>query len=161
MEFSNKFGQYRRTLLSYAEGRVLEMGFGTGANLSYYNGPQVTELVGVDWSEAMLIKAFGKLDDLKLEQEESVALSRRGIDVSKEAGVVGTTLPENIKLMRADCLSLHALFPDDSFDCVVDTLTLNSVYNRELLANEMKRVVRPGGRILLLERGQSHLSVYN
>ena len=36
MEFSNKFGHYRRTLLSYAEGRVLEMGIGTGANFPYY-----------------------------------------------------------------------------------------------------------------------------
>lgn len=32
-EFSNKYGKYRRTLLSYAEGRVLEMGIGTGINL--------------------------------------------------------------------------------------------------------------------------------
>ena len=32
-EFSNKYGRYRKTLLSYAEGRVLEMGIGTGINL--------------------------------------------------------------------------------------------------------------------------------
>ena len=107
------------------------------------------------------MKAFGKLDDLKQQEEEAIALSRRGIDLAKEEGSPKTTLPENIKLMRADCLSLHSLFPDDSFDCVVNTLTLNSVYNRELLANEIKRVVRPGGHILLLERGQSHLSLYN
>ena len=38
-EFSNKFGKYRKTLLSYAQGRVLEMGIGTGTNLQYYDGP--------------------------------------------------------------------------------------------------------------------------
>lgn len=38
MEFSNKLGKYRRTLLSYAEGRVLEVGIGTGSNLRYYQG---------------------------------------------------------------------------------------------------------------------------
>ena len=32
-EFSNKYGRFRKTLLSYAEGRVLEMGIGTGTNL--------------------------------------------------------------------------------------------------------------------------------
>lgn len=70
VEFSNKFGKYRKTLLSYAQGRVLEMGVGTGANFAYYNGPKVSELVGVDWSEAMLLKAFNKLDELKGDQEE-------------------------------------------------------------------------------------------
>lgn len=49
-EFSNKYAKYRHTLLTYAEGRVLEMGIGTGANLPYYNSKKVTELVGVDWS---------------------------------------------------------------------------------------------------------------
>ena len=63
-EFSNKYGRYRKTLLSYAEGRVLEMGIGTGINLQYY-GPRVKELVGVDWSDNMLMKAFGKQDDNK------------------------------------------------------------------------------------------------
>ena len=69
-EFSNKFGKYRKTLLTYAQGRVLEMGVGTGANFPYYDGPNVDELVGVDWSENMLLKAFGRLDDIKQEQKE-------------------------------------------------------------------------------------------
>ena len=63
--------------------------------------------------------------------------------------------------MRADCVSLHSHFEDGSFDTVVDTMTLHSAYNREMLADEMKRVCKPGGRILLLERGQSYLSIYN
>lgn len=35
-EYSNKFGKYRRVLLSYAEGEVLELGIGTGKNLEFY-----------------------------------------------------------------------------------------------------------------------------
>jgi predicted TPR repeat methyltransferase len=56
-EFSNKLGQYRKTLLSYADGQVLEMGVGTGVNLPFYTS-RVTGLVGVDWSDNMLLKAF-------------------------------------------------------------------------------------------------------
>ena len=56
---------------------------------------------------------------------------------------------------------MQSHFEDDSFDSVVDTLTLNSVYNREVYASEIRRLCRPGGRILLLERGQSHISLYN
>ena len=62
--------------------------------------------------------------------------------------------------MRGDCHSLDIL-KDDSFDCVVDTLTLHSCHSRELLANEIKRLCKPGGKIFLLERGQSYISLYN
>ena len=55
VEFSNKYGKFRKTLLSYASGRVLEMGIGTGANLQFYDGPKIKELIGVDWSEPMLM----------------------------------------------------------------------------------------------------------
>jgi len=109
-EFSNKYQRYRKILLSYAEGRVLEMGVGTGTNLSFYPR-RVSEFVGVDWSDAMLMKAFGKLDDLKTIETPSAK-------------------PTQYKLIRGDCLHLNQ-FEDNSFDCVVDILTLNSVYSRE------------------------------
>ena len=64
-EFSNKFGAYRRTLLTYATGRVLEVGVGTGANLPFLVGHQIDEYIGLDWSEPMLLKAIGRLDDLR------------------------------------------------------------------------------------------------
>ena len=82
-DFSNKYGRYRKTLLSYAEGRVLEMGIGTGVNLQYY-GPRVKELVGVDWSDNMLMKAFGRYDDVRADPEY------KG--------------PDKVKLVRGDCL---------------------------------------------------------
>ena len=66
-EFSNKFSRYRRRLLSYASGRVLEVGVGTGANLPYYRS-SVYELVGVDWSDKMLMKAFENLDATKTKE---------------------------------------------------------------------------------------------
>ena len=115
------------------------MGIGTGINLQHY-GPRVTELVGVDWSDNMRMKAFGKQDDNKQDPDHQG--------------------PGKVKLVRGDCLSLDQ-FKDESFDCVVDTLTLHSCSDRELFANEIKRLVRPGGYILLMERGQSYISLYN
>ena len=48
-EFSNKFAKYRRTLLSYADGDVVEMGCGTGVNLPHYTN-RVKSILAVDWS---------------------------------------------------------------------------------------------------------------
>jgi predicted TPR repeat methyltransferase len=66
-EFSNKISRYRKRLLSYASGRVIELGVGTGANLPFYRG-DVDEVIGVDWSDKMLIKAFENIDTAKTKE---------------------------------------------------------------------------------------------
>lgn len=46
-------------------------------------------------------------------------------------------------------------FPDASFDTVISALSTCSFFNPVEALREMKRVVRPGGRVLLLEHGRS------
>jgi ubiquinone/menaquinone biosynthesis C-methylase UbiE len=77
-EWAKRIDKYRKVLCSYAEGRVLEVGIGTGLNFGFY--PQSTALTGVDWSEKMLQKSKENLQgkaklvqmdakDLKFEDE--------------------------------------------------------------------------------------------
>jgi ubiquinone/menaquinone biosynthesis C-methylase UbiE len=68
--------------------------------------------------------------------------------------------PESIKLMRKDCMDMPD-FEDGSFDSIVSTFTLNSCYDREAMANEMIRLCKKEGHILILERGASYLPPYN
>ena len=44
-------------------------------------------------------------------------------------------------------------FSENSFDTVVDTFGLECSYDLDKAYSEIKRVTKPGGRILLLERG--------
>jgi ubiquinone/menaquinone biosynthesis C-methylase UbiE len=106
-EFSNKLDKYRRVLLSYAEGDVLECGIGTGKTLQYYNIKRINSFMGIDWSTNMLMKAFEKVDELK---------NKNGFPFESDQVV----LPW--KLTHADSHDLH--FEDDKFDTVVDCLTL-------------------------------------
>ncbi len=46
-------------------------------------------------------------------------------------------------------------FPDSHFDIVVESLTLCTFPDPVVALREMERVVKPGGRILLLEHGRS------
>ena len=46
-------------------------------------------------------------------------------------------------------------FSDGSFDTIVDTFGLECCYDLDLAWAEMKRVTKPGGKILLLERGKA------
>lgn len=52
----------------------------------------------------------------------------------------------------------HLGYPDASFDTVVSTLVLCSVANPEAALAELRRVLRPGGKLLVLEhvRAEGH-----
>jgi ubiquinone/menaquinone biosynthesis C-methylase UbiE len=115
-------GAMRESLLADAEGRVLEIGGGTGVNLPYYDG--VDSLVVTEPEPAML---------------------RRLQDKAREEA-------PQAKLLRAPAEELP--FEDGSFDAVVSTLVLCGVEQEPALA-EVRRVLRPGGRLLFLEHVRS------
>ncbi|MCB1841707.1 MAG: bifunctional demethylmenaquinone methyltransferase/2-methoxy-6-polyprenyl-1,4-benzoquinol methylase UbiE [Halioglobus sp.] len=55
----------------------------------------------------------------------------------------------NIELVQADAQYLP--FPDDSFDCITIALGLRNVTDKDLALRSMLRVLKPGGRLLVLE----------
>ena len=115
----------RQWLVPQARGRVLEIGMGTGRNLPFYDRARVTGLVGVDPALQMH----------RLARKRS---AQAGIDVE----LVG---------LSAERLPL----PDDSFDTVVCTYTLCSIPDPGAALHEVRRVLKPGGRLLFCEHGRS------
>lgn len=113
----------RREVIPRAAGRVLEVGIGTGLNMPFYDRAKVQSLVGVDPSQQMH------------------ALARRR---SERVG-----LPVDLRLLSAEQLPLES----GSFDCVVCTYTLCSVPDPLAALAEMRRVLRPGGKLLFAEHG--------
>ena len=107
-----------------AHGLVLEIGVGSGLNLSLY-GPAVGQVVGLDPSSELL------------------RLSRSRVAHSR--------IP--VSLVRAS--ALHGPFADAAFDAVVMTWTLCSIPNPIAALIEMRRVRKPGGRLLFVEHGLS------
>lgn len=100
-------------------GRILEVGVGTGKNMSYY--PTGAEVCGIDLSSGMLGQA------LKRAERENVAVDLREMDVQS--------------------LDL----PDSYFDAAVATFVFCSVPDPVQGLKELARVVKPDGKILLLE----------
>lgn len=114
--------EMRRELLAQAQGRVLELGAGTGLNLEHYPAG-IESLTLVEPDPHMTKQLRQKLDRSGRTAEVSVV----------EAP--GEQLP----------------FEDDSFDCAVVTLVLCTVPDPETTLAEIKRVLAPGGRLLFLE----------
>ena len=115
-------GAMRKNLVADAEGRVLEIGGGTGANLPYYDG----------------------LDSLVVTEPEP-AMLRRLQDRARERA-------PQAEVVQAPAEDLP--FDDASFDTVVSTLVLCGADQQRSLG-EVRRVLRPGGRLLFLEHVRS------
>lgn len=63
---------------------------------------------------------------------------------------------------RLVCASAEAIpFADDSFDCVVSSLVFCSVPDADRGLRELKRVLRPDGRLLMLEHVQARSSFWS
>ena len=75
------------------------------------------------------------------------------VDISEkmlaEARRRASSLDHDVRLELADAQALP--YPDDSFDTVVGTFVFCSIPEPELALAEARRVLRPGGRLLLLE----------
>ena len=55
----------------------------------------------------------------------------------------------NLEFVQAD--AQHLPFPDDSFDCVTIAFGLRNVTDKSMALRSMLRVLKPGGRLLVLE----------
>jgi ubiquinone/menaquinone biosynthesis C-methylase UbiE len=118
------FTPLRQSLLSQASGEVLEIGFGTGANLTFYPSG-IHSLTAIDPNPGMISLACSHL------KEKMMAV--------------------HPVLASAEWLP----FPSASFDSVVSTMTLCSVPHLTKTLQELLRAMKPGGRFLFLEHGQS------
>ncbi len=100
--------------------KVLEVGVGTGLSLPLY--PKDVEVCGIDLSEPMLKKAQRLVADDQLENIKS------------------------LEIMNAEKMT----FADNSFDVVMAMHIVTVVTHPDRFAKEMRRVCKPGGRIVIV-----------
>jgi phosphatidylethanolamine/phosphatidyl-N-methylethanolamine N-methyltransferase len=110
-------------------GRILEVGVGTGLSFDDYDAS--TEITGIDLCAPMLAKA-----------REKMASGRY-------------PYVKDVQLMDAHRLD----FADATFDCVVAQFVITLVANPEAVLSECHRVVKPGGRIILVNHLYSETGV--
>jgi demethylmenaquinone methyltransferase/2-methoxy-6-polyprenyl-1,4-benzoquinol methylase len=60
-------------------------------------------------------------------------------------------LDEGIATPTAQCDAEHLPFPDNYFDCVSIAFGLRNVTHKDAALHEMHRVLKPGGRVIVLE----------
>lgn len=117
--------EQRRKVVPLASGRVLEIGLGTGLNLAHYDARKVESITGVDPAEQMSPRARKRIEASGLKVELLAASAER--------------LP----------------VPDRSFDSAVSTYTLCSIPDPLQALKEVRRALKPGGRLFFTEHGMA------
>lgn len=120
MEFFS--GRWRKDLIKYSNGKVLEVGVGTGKNIKHY--PEKIDLTAIDFSKGMISKAIKKYGNKK-----------------------------NISFRQSDIQKTD--FEDNTFDTVLASYVFCSVPDPVRGLEEVRRICKEGGRIVLLEHGRS------
>ena len=115
---------YRRRTIAAAEGRVLEIGIGSGLNLPFYSA-HAHEIVGLEPAPRLTAMARTRADRTSIR----------------------TTFVQGF----AEAIPME----DRSVDTVVTTWTLCSIPDVNAALREMRRVLKPTGKLLFVEHGQA------
>lgn len=113
----------REKVVPQAHGEVLEVGFGSGLNLPFYDATRVTKLWALEPSRGMRRLAASAVAEATLEVEF--------------LELPGEQIP----------------LPDASVDTVLMTYTLCTIDDSQAALRGMARVLKPGGKLIFCEHG--------
>ncbi len=115
----------RQKIVPLAQGRVLEIGIGSGLNIPHYDKSRVSRIIGLDPA-------------LQMHRLARKRIVRAGLEVEL-IGLSAETIPQD----------------NASFDSVVCTYTLCTIPDPVAALKEMRRVLKPGGKLLFCEHGRA------
>ena len=115
----------REKVVPLASGRVLEVGSGSGTNFGFYDEQKVDELIALEPAPGMVSRA--RKTAAKLGMEKDITFLETG----------------------AEAIGLD----DKSVDTAVLTFVLCTIPDWRASLAEIRRVLKPGGRVLFSEHG--------
>jgi len=115
----------RKKVVPRAEGRVLEIGFGAGHNLPFYDASKVTHLWALEPAKEMRERAAER--------------------------VAQTSIPFEFLDLPSEQIPLG----NEEADTVMITYTLCTIPDVMKALGEMRRVLKPGGKMIFCEHGEA------
>ncbi len=119
----SQISDQRQKIVPRAEGVVVEIGIGSGLNLPHYDAGKVIKIIGIDPDEQVWKTGRNRV--------------RKSMVPVERVGLSGEDLP----------------LEDASADTVLVTYSLCTIPDAVAALEEMRRVLKPGGRLLFLEHG--------
>jgi ubiquinone/menaquinone biosynthesis C-methylase UbiE len=115
----------RKKVVPRAQGRVLEIGFGAGHNLPFYDASKVTHLWALEPSREMRVRAAERVSQ------------------------------SSIPLEFLDLPSEQIPLGNEEADTILITYTLCTIPDVTKALGEMRRVLKPQGKMIFCEHGEA------
>ena len=115
----------REKIIPLATGNVLEIGIGSGLNLPYYDDKEVNHLMAIDPS----------------------------IDVWNKNKFDPKDIPFDFEFIQASAENIPS--DNNSFDTIAITYTLCSIRDTNKAFKEIRRVLKPNGKLVFCEHGKA------
>ena len=115
----------RKKVVPRAQGRVLEIGFGAGHNLPFYDASKVSHLWALEPSPEMRERAAERVSQ------------------------------SSIPLEFLDLPSEEIPLGNEEADTILITYTLCTIPDVTKALGEMRRVLKPGGKMIFCEHGEA------
>ena len=115
----------RKKVVPLAEGKVLEIGIGSGLNLPFYDKAKIDEIWGLDPSE----------------------------ELSEMAKQVADKESMEVKFISSGAEDIP--LPDNYFDCVLVTYTMCTIPEVQRANQEIRRVLKEDGKMIFCEHGEA------
>jgi|TARA_B100001057_G_scaffold208627_2_gene209321 ubiquinone/menaquinone biosynthesis C-methylase UbiE len=122
---SKPISYQRKKVVPMAEGKVLEIGIGSGLNLPFYDKSKLDELWGLDPSEGLSEMAKQVADEEAME----------------------------VNFISAGAEEIP--LPDNHFDSVLVTYTMCTIPEVHRANKEIQRVLKGNGRLIFCEHGEA------
>jgi len=121
----SQINKQRQKVVPLAEGVVIEVGIGSGLNLPHYDPGKVEKIIGIDPDDHMWKRSA------KRRAQTHIPVERIGLS--------GEQIP----------------LEDKTADTVLVTYSLCTIPDPVSAMQEMRRILKPGGRMLFLEHGEA------
>lgn len=144
---SRSFDEHRAIVAKGAQGIVLEIGFGSGLNLSFYDNEKISKIYTLDVTDELF-----KLTKIN-SQKQNADPSPDSTTSTAPTADITTNITEKIEFILASAEQIP--LPDNSIDTIVSTWTLCSIPDPHKALQEIWRVLKPGGSFRFVEHGKS------
>lgn len=153
-------GRMRKWLTKHCQGDVLEVACGTGRNIKYMNMSEINSITFLDASEKMMEITHKKF------RKDFPNFKKAAFVVGKAENLInlaGRKVDENISEndLNKDITYVDMPATKVQYDTIIEAFGLCSHCDPVMALKNFEKLLKPGGRIILLEHGRGNYNFIN
>ncbi|AGO09956.1 AaceriAAL035Wp [[Ashbya] aceris (nom. inval.)] len=159
-EMAIRMGKRRKWLMKHCEGDVLEVASGTGRNIDYLDLSNIDSITFLDASKNMMKIANKKFREKYPHFKQAAFVVGKAEDlVDLAAG--STPQQQNLELVSYSEQASPEPKPKVKYDTIIEAFGLCSHHDPVRALKNFAKLLKPGGRIVLLEHGRGTYDIVN